>query len=162
VADIGPKLTTRAPRHPALAWIAVFKLCKAAALLIVVAAMLHLLQPGALDRLVGRLGQLPLAAGWRPMMHAIDWLTQLSPRKIMLAGALACVYALLYVTEGIGLWLQKRWAEYLTTVATASLIPFEIWELMRGLSAPKVAALAINTAIVIYLCYVIKADRQRP
>lgn len=137
-----------------------FKLVKAVALLILAAAMLHLLQPGALDRLVGRLGQLPLAAGWRPMMQAIDWVMQLSPRKIILAGILACAYALLYATEGIGLWLQKRWAEYLTTVATASLIPFEIWELTRGLSVLKGAALAINIAIVIYLCHVIRADRK--
>lgn len=137
-----------------------FKLGKAVALLILAATMLHLLQPGALDRMVGRLGELPLAAGWRPMMRAIDWLMELSPHKIMLAGALACVYALLYAIEGIGLWLQKRWAEYLTIVATASLIPFEIWELTRGLSLLKAAALAINVVIVIYLCYVIRADRK--
>jgi uncharacterized membrane protein (DUF2068 family) len=139
----------------------VFKLGKAVALLVLAAAMLHLLQPGALDRMVGRLGELPLAAGWRPMMHVINWVMQLSPRKIILAGILACAYALLYATEGIGLWLQKRWAEYLTTVATASLIPFEIWELTRGLSVLKATALAINIAIVVYLWYVIRVDRNR-
>jgi uncharacterized membrane protein (DUF2068 family) len=147
------------PRHAALAWIAVFKLCKCVALLIVAAELLHLLQPGALDRLVGRLAELPLA-GWRPMVHAIDWLTDLSPHKILLAGVAACIYALLYAVEGIGLWMQKRWAEYLTTVATASLIPFEIWELSRGVSTLKVAALAVNIAIVIYLIYVIRSDRK--
>jgi uncharacterized membrane protein (DUF2068 family) len=56
--------------------------------------------------------------------------------------------------------MQKRWAEYLTTVATASLIPFEIWELTRGLSLLKAAALAVNIAIVIYLIYVLRADRK--
>ena len=148
------------PRHPALAWIAAFKLGKSVALLIVAGELLHLLQPGALDRLVGWLAEFPLAAGWHPMMRAIDWLMDLSPHKIMLAGAAACVYALLYAVEGIGLWMQKRWAEYLTTVATASLIPFEIWELTRGVSMLKVAALAVNIAIVIYLVYVIRTDRK--
>ena len=133
---------------------------KSVALLIVAGEMLHLLQPGALDRLVGRLAELPLAAGWHPMMHVIDWLMELSPHKIMLAGTFACVYSLLYAIEGIGLWMQKRWAEYLTTVATASLIPFEIWELTRGLSLLKATALVINVAIVIYLCYVIRSDRK--
>jgi uncharacterized membrane protein (DUF2068 family) len=148
------------PRHPALAWIAIFKLGKAVALLILAAAMLRLLKPGALDHLVGRLAEFPLAAGWQPMMRVIDWLMDLSPHKIMLAGGLACGYALLYAIEGVGLWLQKRWAEYLTTVATASLIPFELWELTRGLSAPKFAALAINIAIVIYLIRILRADRK--
>jgi uncharacterized membrane protein (DUF2068 family) len=149
-----------APRHPALAWIAAFKLGKSVALLIVAGEMLHLLQPGALDRLVGWLAELPLAAGWHPMVRAIDWLMDLSPHNIMLAAALACVYATLYAIEGIGLWMQKRWAEYLTTIATASLIPFEIWELTRGFSALKGAALAVNVAIVIYLFHVLRADRK--
>ena len=149
-----------APRHPALAWIAAFKLGKSVALLLLAGEMLHLLQAGALDRLVDRLTELPLAAGWHPMIHAIEWLAELSPHKILLAGTLACVYALLYAIEGIGLWMQKRWAEYLTAVATASLIPFEIWELTRGPSALKVAALAINIVIVIYLLHVIRSDRK--
>lgn len=153
-------MPSRAPKHWALAWIAVFKLFKAVALLILAAEMLHLLQPGALDRLVDRLGELPLAAGWRPMMHVIDWLTSMTRRNIELGTLLAGSYALLYATEGVGLWLQKRWAEYLTTVATASLIPLEIWELTRGLSVLKAAALTINVAIVIYLCRLITADRR--
>ena len=149
------------PRHRALAWIAVFKLFKATALLALAAAALHLLVPGALDRQVDRLRELPLASGSRPVVHFIDWLTAATPHNIELIAALACAYALLYATEGVGLWLQKRWAEYLTTLATASLIPFEIWELMRGASGFEVAALAINIAIVIYLCYVIRSDRRQ-
>lgn len=148
------------PRHPALAWIAAFKLAKAIVLLILAGQVLYLLRPGALDRLVGRFAELPVAAGWQPMMHALNWLMDLSPHKIMLAAALACTYAVLYATEGIGLWLQKRWAEYLTTVATASLIPFEIWELTRGFSVLKVVALAVNIAIVLYLSSIIGADRK--
>lgn len=149
------------PRHPALAWIAAFKLGKSAILLMLAGEMVHLLQPSALDHLVGRLAALPLAAsGWQPMVRAIDWLMDLSPNKIMLAATAACIYALLYAVEGVGLWMQKRWAEYLTTVATASLIPFEIWELTRGVSLLKGAALAVNIAIVIYLVYVIRTDRK--
>jgi uncharacterized membrane protein (DUF2068 family) len=149
-----------APRHPTLVWIAAFKLAKSAVLLLLAGEMLHLLQAGALDRLVGRLAELPLAAGWRPLTHAIDWLADLNPHKILLGGLLACAYALLYAVEGVGLWMQKRWAEYLTTVATASLIPFEIWELARGFSVLKVAALAVNVAIVFYLIHVLRADRK--
>jgi uncharacterized membrane protein (DUF2068 family) len=135
-------------------------LVKSLALLFLAGEMLHLLQAGALDHLVGQLAELPLAAGWRPLTHAIDWVADLSPHKIVLAGVLACAYALLYAVEGIGLWMQKRWAEYLTVVATASLIPFEMWELSRGFSVLKIGALAVNIAIVVYLIYVIRVDRK--
>jgi uncharacterized membrane protein (DUF2068 family) len=146
-------------RHRALAWIAIFKLSKAAALVILAAAIFHLLRPGALDRTAETLAHIPLASGWKPLLHLLDWLVQLSPHNIVVVGTVACAYALLYTVEGIGLWLQKRWAEYLTTIATASLIPFEIWEITRGISALKIAALIVNIAIVIYLCSVLRSDR---
>ena len=61
-----------------------FKLCKAIALLTLAAAALHMLQPGALDRQVDRLRELPLASGWRPVVHFIDWLTSATPHNIEL------------------------------------------------------------------------------
>ena len=60
-------------------------------------------------------------------------------------------YAVLEAIEAVGLWLQKRWGEYLTLIATAALLPLEIYELVRGVSAFKVIALVVNIAIVVYL-----------
>jgi len=51
----------------------------------------------------------------------------------------------------VGLWLNKRWAEYLTFVATTALVPFEIYELTNGISIFKIIALVINVAVVTYL-----------
>lgn len=149
-----------ASKHRALGWIAVFKLVKAVALLVAAAGALRLLRPGALDGFVEYLTQLPLASGFRPIAHFIHWLGGLSPHNLQLVAVLACAYATLYIVEGVGLWQHKRWAEYLTTVATASLIPFELWELARGISLAKFAALAINVAIVLYLIYVLRADKK--
>lgn len=149
-----------AKRHPTLAWIAAFKLLKVAALLVVAGAALDLRRPGELDGLVNWLTELPLAvSGWGPTLHLVHWLAQLEPHNITLIVVLACGYAALYTTEGIGLWLQKRWAEYLTTIATSSLIPFELWEIAHGASAIKFGALLVNVAIVAYLIYVLRADR---
>ena len=53
--------------------------------------------------------------------------------------------------EAVGLWFMKRWAEYLTFVATTALLPLEIWELTRRISPFKIVALVVNLAIVIYL-----------
>jgi uncharacterized membrane protein (DUF2068 family) len=150
-----------AKSHRALLWIAVFKIIKCVLLLVAAAGALELLKPGAQDGLVEYLIHLPLAQGFRPLDHLIHWLGGLSRHNLELAAGLACAYAALYATEGIGLWRRKRWAEYLTTIATASLIPFEVWELARGASVAKVAALAINVAIVIYLIYVLRSDRQK-
>jgi len=147
--------------HRALQWIAAFKLLKAALLLIVAAAALRLLKPGMLELFVQYLHHFPLAQGYRPVSHLVDQVADLSPHNLKFVAGLAVAYAVLYLVEGIGLWMRKRWAEYFTTIVTASLIPFEVYELFRGVSIGKVAAVAINVAIVVYLICVLRADRGK-
>jgi uncharacterized membrane protein (DUF2068 family) len=65
----------------------------------------------------------------------------------------AAIYAIVEGTEAVGLWYEKRWAEYLTAVATAGFIPFEIHELVNKVTAVRLAALVVNVAIVIYLVF---------
>ena len=55
--------------------------------------------------------------------------------------------------EGAGLWLQKRWAEYLAVVSTAVFLPIEIYELIDKVTALKIAALLVNIAILVYLLF---------
>lgn len=62
-------------------------------------------------------------------------------------------YAGLFLIEGVGLALQKRWAEYFTIITTSSLLPIEIYELARRVSIGKGIALAINLAVVAYLIF---------
>lgn len=61
------------------------------------------------------------------------------------------IYSAIFLTEGVGLALGKRWAEYLTIISTASLLPLEIYELAKHPSADKGFALVINLAVVVYL-----------
>ena len=65
----------------------------------------------------------------------------------------AGAYFVLELVEAIGLWHEKRWAEYLTAVATSGLLPLEIIELLRKVTVIRVGALIINLAIVIWLLY---------
>ena len=74
-----------------------------------------------------------------------------SPRHLVHLGLVVTAYAALEATEMVGLWFNKRWAEYLTLVATTLLVPLEIYELVLGVSAFKVVTLVINLAIVVYL-----------
>jgi uncharacterized membrane protein (DUF2068 family) len=60
-------------------------------------------------------------------------------------------YAALLLTEGIGLWLKKRWAEYFTIIATCSLIPLELYEIAKRVTVTRIVILLINAAIIWYL-----------
>jgi uncharacterized membrane protein (DUF2068 family) len=68
-----------------------------------------------------------------------------------------CAYGALFTVEGFGLWLGKRWGEWLTIVATTSFIPFELYELWKRATFTRAAFLAVNVAIVIYLVWRIRA-----
>jgi uncharacterized membrane protein (DUF2068 family) len=61
------------------------------------------------------------------------------------------VYGLLELVEGVGLWLAKRWGEYLTVVATAAFLPYEVYELLKSVTPTKIGAFAINVLAVVYL-----------
>jgi uncharacterized membrane protein (DUF2068 family) len=65
----------------------------------------------------------------------------------------AIAYAALEATEGVGLAMRRRWAEYLTVIATGILIPYEAYEVIRRPTLFKVGALALNLAVVGYLSY---------
>jgi uncharacterized membrane protein (DUF2068 family) len=75
----------------------------------------------------------------------------LSTTKLYLAGVALALYTVVLAFEGVGLWLAKRWAEYLTFLETGIFVPFEIYELTHSVSALKVLALVINLAVVSYL-----------
>src|SRR5207253_1407318 len=68
-------------------------------------------------------------------------------------GAALLGYGVLEGIEAVGLWFTKRWAEYLTFVATTLLLPLEIYELTTRVSLLKAIGFIINLAVVIYLLY---------
>jgi uncharacterized membrane protein (DUF2068 family) len=68
-------------------------------------------------------------------------------------GVAIAAYAVMEGTEAVGLWLGKRWAEYLTFLATIIFVPYEVYELTKGVSTLKVLALVLNLAVVAYLLF---------
>jgi uncharacterized membrane protein (DUF2068 family) len=83
-------------------------------------------------------------------------LGHLKKHEVQLFGVLAIGYAGLEITEGVGLFYRKRWAEWLTVVATSLLIPLEAYELARHPSALKAAGILVNIAVVAYLIRVVR------
>jgi uncharacterized membrane protein (DUF2068 family) len=70
------------------------------------------------------------------------------------------VYSAIFFTEGIGLALRKRWAEYFTVITTSSLLPIEIYELGKHASVGKGIALLVNFAVVAYLARELRRTRK--
>jgi uncharacterized membrane protein (DUF2068 family) len=112
---------------------------------------------GRIDGLVTRLNSLFFGTrtGARPpahgFVHEIERLLTLDVHTFRLIGAAAATYALLEGAEAYGLWRQRRWAEYLTFVATALFVPYEVYELAAKLTAVRVSAFVLNLAILVYL-----------
>lgn len=77
----------------------------------------------------------------------------LKQSTITVLAATAAVYCIIEGIEAVGLWLERRWAEYLTAVATAGFLPFEVHELRVRVSVFRVGALVVNIAILVYLVY---------
>lgn len=77
----------------------------------------------------------------------------LQPHELKILFATAVAYALLEGVEAVGLWHRKRWAEYLTVVATAGFLPFEIGALTDKVTVPRIGALAVNIAILGWLVW---------
>jgi uncharacterized membrane protein (DUF2068 family) len=87
------------------------------------------------------------------IVHELDKLFTLSRGTLIEAGIALLCYAALELTEAVGLWYGKRWAEYLTFIATVILLPFEIYELSERVSPLKVIGFLINVAVAVYLIW---------
>ncbi len=83
--------------------------------------------------------------------HELDKLLSLRAGTLDELGIALLLYALLEGLEAVGLWLTKRWAEYLTFIATTLLIPLEIYEIIHRGTVLKVVGLLINLAVAAYL-----------
>lgn len=80
-------------------------------------------------------------------------LFNLSAVRVDELGLLVTAYAALEAVEMVGLWFAKRWAEYLTFIATIAFIPYEVYEISHRVTAFKIIAFIINVLIAIYLLY---------
>jgi uncharacterized membrane protein (DUF2068 family) len=99
------------------------------------------------------LGGAPLTVG-ETLFEGLDRVLTLSEGELRLVAAAALTLAAVELVEAIGLWLQRRWAEYLAVVATCIGLPFEIHELIKSVTWFKVSALLVNLAIIAYLVIV--------
>jgi uncharacterized membrane protein (DUF2068 family) len=139
--------------------IALFKLLKAVLLIAVGLSALQVLHKDAASVAEHWTRMLGVDPGNRYVGRALQKFGNLTPQEIKDFGVVSFIYAGLFLTEGIGLWMVKRWAEWFSVVITTSLIPVEVFEIHRHPSAIKCAVLIANIAVVAYLVYRIRKER---
>jgi len=149
----------RRKKHDRGLWlIALFKLVKAALLLIVAIGALKLIHDDVAATVAGWVAAIRIDPDNRFIHRLFVKLAQIDDHKLEAISAGSFFYAALLAVEGIGLWMERRWAEYLTVILTASLVPLEVYEILERRTAPRILLLAINIGVVIYL---IKKLRER-
>jgi uncharacterized membrane protein (DUF2068 family) len=87
------------------------------------------------------------------LAHDVERAFSLQSDTLTLVGTAFLAYAAVEGLEAYGLWVGRRWAEYLTLLVTASLLPLEVYELAHKLSPFKLITFFINVAVVVYLLY---------
>jgi uncharacterized membrane protein (DUF2068 family) len=142
--------------------IAAFKLLKGLALLALGIGALNLLHKNVEAIVVHWINIFQVDPNGHYVRLLLTKLSILDDRRLKELSVGTFFYSAVFLTEGTGLALGKRWAEYLTIISTASLLPLEIYELVKHASIGKVLALVINLAVVAYLAFELRRFPKRP
>jgi uncharacterized membrane protein (DUF2068 family) len=142
--------------------IGVFKLVKAAALVVVGVGLLELMHRDVAATLESWANTLGVDPNGHHLGHLIARFGALEPRDFEELGIGTLIYAAVFVTEGIGLFLRRVWAEYMTVIVTTSFVPLEVHELVEHGSIAKAIVIAVNLAAVAYLIRRLRIDKHWP
>jgi uncharacterized membrane protein (DUF2068 family) len=162
IGDVVPaKKRSRSHGDGALLVIAIFKFVKGAALLTLAFGALTLLHKDVASEVEYWLDQLRIDPDNEFIGALLNKLQLVHTKELKEISALGAGYAALFLTEGTGLLFRKRWAEWLTIVATSSLMPIEVYELIKKFTAVRLLALLINAAVVLYLIYRVRGKEKQ-
>ncbi len=143
-----------------LVLIAVYKLLQALFFIALGVGAMHLVHKDVADVLGQIASDLRFNPEGRIVNFLLDRASLLNDPMLRRIGFAAFCYAGVGIFEGIGLYLEKAWGEYLTLFITASFLPFEIHEIMRRCTTPRVALLVVNVLVLVYLLKMI-VERER-
>jgi uncharacterized membrane protein (DUF2068 family) len=140
--------------------IAAFKLVKGLGLLILGIGALKLLHKDVAAEMERWINLLRFDPQNHLIQNLLVKLGMVDDRKLKELSIGTFFYSGLLLTEGVGLALRQRWAEYVTIVTTASLLPLEIYEIAKRVSAGRIVLLLINIAVVVYLVIEVRRTRN--
>jgi uncharacterized membrane protein (DUF2068 family) len=141
--------------------IALFKFVKGALLVALAFGALSLLHKDVASHAEHWLDQLRIDPDNRFIGTALSKLQLIHTKELKELSVLGAGYAVLFLIEGTGLLFRKRWAEWLTIFATSSLMPLELYELVREFTAMRLIVLLVNAAVVLFLIYRVRQKEGR-
>lgn len=152
----------RHSRNKGLAVIALTKLAHAGVMLAATIAAVRLMHKNVPQHVASWIDNVPLLdPDNRYIAALLQKLRVVHTKELKELSALGFLYVGLFSVEGVGLWLEQRWAEWLTLVTTGLLIPIELVELWREFGAGKLILLLINIAIVAFLAFLVRRKKRR-
>ncbi len=149
-------------RNRWLILIAAFKLSQALLFIAIGVGALRLLHKDIGDLLLRLAEHLHFTSEPRFIDFILEKSSLVNDHMLRRIGAVVFIYAGLDLIEGIGLYLEKTWAEYLTLAITASFLPWEIFEVLRRVTWIRSGLLTVNALVVLYLLkMVIERGKER-
>ncbi len=159
IQDHSGAVETSTVHDQGLLMIGLFKLSKSLFFFCVGIGALHLLHHDLGDEAM----RLALSLRFDPegrfvglLMEKVDAIDAHHLREI---GFATFAYSGLALIEGIGLMLEKVWAEYLTLSLTVLFLPWELYEIVERFTFLHVGLLAINLLVLAYLLWLL--DRKK-
>ena len=134
-----------------LVLIGLFKLFKALLLVAIGFGAIHFLHHDAQATVMHWTRVLHVDPEGRFVHKVLVKVFNVTPKQLKELSVGIFFYAALFATEGIGLLLRKRWAEYFTIVTTSGLIPLEVYEMGRHFTVTRLVVTVVNILIVLYL-----------
>jgi uncharacterized membrane protein (DUF2068 family) len=143
-----------------LVLIAVFKLAQAVLFIAIGLGARHMLHKDVGDELAILADHLRFNPESRLVNFVLERASLINDPLLRRIGFVAFSYAGLGLAEGIGLYLEKAWGEYMTLIITVSFLPWECIEVARRLTWPRVGLLTANALVFFYLLQLV-AERER-
>lgn len=153
------KNQTPKERHWTIHLLAVFKFLKGFALLIVGVKLFTLLNKDVDQWFADFIARHSINPE-NSIVHKIaEKLAGVENKQLIMFSIGSFSYSALQLTEGIGLWLEKRWAEFLTVIATSLLIPVELYEIYEKFTWLRIGILVVNLFVIWYLATRLKDEK---
>jgi uncharacterized membrane protein (DUF2068 family) len=135
--------------------IAVFKMAKSAFFFCVGMGALHFLHKDLGDEALKLARILRFDPEHRIVALTLEKIDLIDAHRLRQIGIGTFAYSALALTEGIGLLLERTWAEYLTLILTISFLPWEMYELIKHATWMKAVLFGFNLAILVYLVWLL-------
>jgi len=139
--------------------IGLFKLAKAIFFFCIGAGAIHLLHKDVGDEVTRLALKLRFDPESRLVALLLNKADLIDAHRLRQISAATFGYSALALTEGIGLLLEKVWAEYLTLILTISFLPWEMYELVRRPDGFRLSLLIINLAVLAYLVWLLRRKK---